>query len=272
MLKSKYGSYSDKKKRNNALKIGAVVLGTTICVSGIYQFFILDYYGKRVRENTIKELTNDDSGYVQAYLLKNEVMQGGELNESMLEPVTVNTKYAPANSIKEIRDIDKMSARINLQPNTIITEDMIINTEERITDTIKNSDFNWIRIHTFLQINDYVDIHYKEVDGTDFIVASKKKVTNLSGNTFSANISEMERAYINNATVRAAITGGELYLSIYPEPENQNAAEVTYVLDKTIESQIEKDPNIVNQSAEKLKDDTQPKVINDKPEFIGEDR
>ncbi|WP_321835674.1 hypothetical protein [Clostridium butyricum] len=267
----KYGSYSDKKKRNNALKIGAIVLGTTFCVSGIYQFVILDFYGKRVRENTIKELTSENGGYVQTYLIKNEISQGSEVNESMLEPITVNAKYAPANSIKDISNIDEMSARIKLLPNTIITEDMIINMEERITDTIKNSDFNWIRIHTFLEVGNYVDIHYKEVDGTDTIVASKKKVTNLSGNTFSANISELERAYINNATVRAAITGGELYLSIYPEPENQNAAEVTYVLDKTIQSQIEKDPNIVNKSAEKLIKNSDSS-INDKPNFIGEDK
>ena len=74
--------------------------------------------------------------------------------------------------------------------------------------------------------------------------------------------------FINNATVRADVTGGELYLSIYPEPENQNAAEVTYVLDNTIQQAIEKDPNIVIKSADRLKEKIDS-TVTEKPNFAG---
>lgn len=268
MKNKKYGSYADKKKKSTALKVGAIILGTTVSVVGIYQFVILDYYGKKVRENTIAELTNEKSGFVQTYRLTKDITKGTPIDETLLESITQNSSVVPSTCIKDISDVKDLVSRIELKANTILTYDMLIDMDEQITDTIKNSDFNWIRIHTFLQQGDYVDIHYKEMDGTDTIVASKKKVTNLSGNTFSTNISELERAFINNATVRADVTGGELYLSIYPEPENQNAAEVTYVLDNTIQQAIEKDPNIVIKSADRLKEKIDS-TVTEKPNFAG---
>ncbi|HBJ2623093.1 hypothetical protein FDA33_10435 [Clostridium botulinum] len=243
------GSYADKKRRDNALKIGAIIIGTTICVVGIYQFIVLDYYGRKVRENTIAELTEDDSGFVETYILTKEMIKGKPIDETYVKKITQSSNTVPATCIKDLKELKDMSARINLGEHTVLTTEMLVNMEEQITDDVKNQDFNWIKVHAFLEKGMYVDIHYRELDGTDTIVAAKKNITNLSGNTFSSNITELERDYINNATVRAAVTGGELYTSIYPEPENQNPAQVTYVLDKRIQEQINKDPNIVDKSA-----------------------
>ena len=209
------------------------MLGTTVCVVGLYQFVIMDYYGKKVRENTINELTNQTGGYVNTYILKKDITQGSEVTIEDLESVTQNESLVPESSINGIGDLVGMVAR---------------------TDEVKNQDFNWIRLHTFLDLNDYVDIHYKQVDGTDFVVAAKKKVSNISGNTFSANITDDERVLINNATVMCDITGGELYTTIYPEPENQNPADVTYILDRNIQKEIDKQPSIVEQSAKSLQE------------------
>lgn len=278
---SKSLSYAEKKKLNKALKIGAVVLGTTICICGIYQFIVLDYYSKRVREQTISELTNDDSGFVQAYELKgaDKLGKGDAIgNTAIFEKVTRSKNDVPENVITDLSTLKNMVPRIDLLKNTVITKDMFVDMQEAITDSIKNQDFNWIRIHAFIQKGDYVDIHYKELDGNDTIVASKKKVTNLSGNIFSTNISEEERMYIFNATVRAAVTGGELYTSIYPDPQNQNAADVTYVLDNKIQAEIDKDPSLINKSTKSLsknndsssKAEKQDKAKNEsKPSFAG---
>lgn len=250
--KKKYGSYSEKKKRDQALKVGAIVLGTTLCVSGIYQFVVLDFYGKRVRENTIAELTNKDGGYVTTYVLNKDIGQGVELTKEDLTKITQSKDMVPNDCITDLKQLKDKVTRIELKKKTVPTLDMLNKKDDQITDEIKNQDFNWIRIHTFLQINDYVDIHYKEVDGTDYVVAAKKKVINLSGNTFSSNISDAERKLINNATVRADVTGGIMYMTIYPEPENQEAAEVTYLMDENIQEKIEKNSKIVQESAKSL--------------------
>lgn len=252
--KKKYSSYSERKKKEQIIKIGSIVLGTTICVVGLYQFVIMDYYGKKVRENTINELTNQTGGYINTYILKKDIMQGNEITIDDLEPVTQNESLVPDSAITNISELEDKVARIDLKSKSIPTSDMFSSKDDQITDKVKNQDFNWIRLHTFLELNDYVDIHYKQVDGTDFVVAAKKKVSNISGNTFSSNITDDERVLINNATVRADITGGELYLTIYPEPENQNPAEVTYILDRNIQQEIEKQPTLVEQSAKSLQE------------------
>ncbi len=175
-----------------------------------------------------------------------------------------------------------MVTRINLSEKSVVTSDMLVKLDEEITDTIKDQDYDWIDVHAFLKLNDYVDIHYKELDGTDTIVAAKKKIKNLNGNIFSMDISEEERAYINNATVKAAVTKGTLYTTIYPDPQNQGVAKVTYKLDKAIEEKIKNDPNIVSNAAEEIKkgSNTEEKksesssdninsTTTDKPYFIG---
>lgn len=260
--KSKYGSYSEKKKRNQAIKVGAIVICTTLCVSGIYQFVVFDFYGKRVRENTIAELTNKEGGYVTTYVLNKDIGQGVEITSEDLVPITQNKDMVPDSCITDVEQLKDMVTRIELKKKSVPTLEMLNNKDDKITNEIKNQDFNWIRMHTFMQINDYVDIHYKEVDGTDYVVAAKKKVINLSGNTFSSNITDEERNLINNATVRADVTGGIMYLTIYPEPESQEPASVTYILDKNIQQKIDKEPTIVQQSAKSLETKNKTKSIN----------
>ncbi|WP_315069297.1 SAF domain-containing protein [uncultured Clostridium sp.] len=268
----KYASYAEKKKRNKVLKIGGIILVTTVIVTCVFEFVIMDYYQKKVRQNTIAELTEDNSGFVQCYILTKDIKQGDSIDATILQPATREKSSVPVTALNDVNQIKNMVSRINLSQSTIISMDMLTDMNEKITDEVKNQDFNWIRIHAFLQKGDYIDIHYKELDGTDTIVAAKKKVTNLSGNIFSTDITETERDYINNATVQAAVTGGELYTSIYPDPENQNPAEVTYSIDANIQHEIDKDPSVINKSAKTLSknsENTDTATKKDKPNFAG---
>ena len=212
----------------------------------------MDFYGKRVRENTIAELTNKDGGYITTYVLNKDIGQGQEIKEEDLIQITQNKDLVPDTCITDLKQLSDMVTRIELKKKSVPTLDMFNNKDDQITDEVKNQDFNWITMHAFLEVDNYVDIHYKEKDGTDYVVAAKKKIINLSGNTFSTNITDEERPLINNATVRADVTGGTLYLTIYPEPQNQDAARVTYVLDKNIQEKIESQPEIVQKSAQSL--------------------
>lgn len=251
--KSKYTSYSKEKKKRTGLKVAAIALGSALAVGSVYQFIVLDYYGNSVRKNTIAELTGSQGEYVQAYILNKDVVKGSTIKNEDIVQVTQNSKLIPTAYITDPSMLEGMVTRINLSANSVLTGDMIVKLDEEITDSIKDQDYDWIDVHAFLKLDNYVDIHYKELDGTDTIVASKKKIKNLNGSIFSMDISEEERAYINNATVKAAVTKGTLYTTIYPDPENQAAAKVTYKLDKSIEEKIKNDPNIVKDAAEEIK-------------------
>ena len=280
--KKKYTSYSQEKKRKKNLNLVIVgALSVTLTVS-VYQLWVIDYYKAKVREETINELTSTESEFVQGYILNKPIEKGNRITAEDVEKVTRTKDIIPSDYIQDISQLQGMVARISLGENTILSSDMIVNMEEEITDSIKNQDYDWITVHEFLEQDQYVDIHYKEIDGTDTIVAAKKKILRLNGSVFAINISETERAYINNATVKTSIAGGELYTSIYPDPENQKAATVTYKLDREIEEQIKQDPNIVNEAAQKIKANLGDTILDDevsnttstnnvvkKPEFIG---
>lgn len=252
---SKLGEH--KKKRNKKiilLNVGLVFSGVVITAS-IYQCAVLPYTKNLERQKAIKEVTSSNSEYVQAWILNKEIKQGYPIDiDKDLDPITVSTAGVPKDYIQDKTKIKNLVTRLKLEPHTIISADMVTDMNQAITDSTKNQDYDWIKVHAFAKQGDYVDIHYKKVDGSDYIVAAKKKLINLSGAVFSINLSdEDERAYINNATVAAAITGGILYTSIYPDPENQQAAEVTYVPNDDIKKMIEKDPKVLSDAKEKLK-------------------
>lgn len=279
--KKKYNSYASDKKKKKNLKVISITIGAVISVVLIYQYLVMPYYGNQVRNNTIAELTASEGDYVKVLVLNKDIEKGSEINvnEDIIE-ITQNSKLIPTNYIESTSNLSELVTRIKLSANTVLSQDMVVKMEEQITDPIKNQDYDWIKVHAFLKQGDYVDIHFREKDGTDTIVASKKKIINLNGRIFAINHDEKERAYINNATVKASLVGGELYTSIYPDPENQNAAKVTYVMDKEIEEKIKKDPNIVKESVESIKntnttnkqsDDSNAKYVKEvkKPSFTG---
>lgn len=246
-----------KKKRNKKiifLNIGLVVSGAILTTS-IYQCVVLPKIIESEHQKTIKEMTDSNSDYVQAWILNKEIKQGDPIDiDKDLEKITVSIAGVPKDYIQDNQKIKKMVTRLKLTENTVLSEDMLIDMNQAVTDSTKNQDYDWIKVHAFAKQGDYVDIHYKKVDGTDYIVASKKKLINLNGSVFSTNLmDEDERALINGATVEASVTGGILYTSIYPDPENQTAATVTYRLNDTIKKIIENDPNVLNSAKEKLK-------------------
>lgn len=247
-----------RKKRNMKvilINIGLVLSGAALTVA-VYQCILLKYIRNSERQQTIAELSKSNSEYVQAWRLKAEIKQGKPIDiDKDLEEITVSSAGVPKDYIQDKQKIKELVTRLNLAENTIISEDMLVDMKQAITDNTKNQDYDWIKVHKFAKQGDYVDIHYKKLDGTDYIVSSKKKLINLDGSIFSTNLEdENERALINGATVEAAFSGGNLYTSIYPDAENQDAAIVTYRLNNTIKSMIDKDPSILTSSKQKLKD------------------
>lgn len=252
----KYSSYASEKKKRKNIGVILIVVATTLIVAAFYQFLVIDLYVNKTKEMTIKEILGS-ADYAEVYVINREILKGETITLADVEKLTRPIDMVPDNAVLTIDELKKnVVARVGLAEKTLLTPDMLVSMDEQITDAIKNQDYDWIKVHQFLELGNYVDIHYKAPDGTDTIVASKKKILNLNGDVFAINIAESERAFINNATVKTAVSGGELYTTIYPDPENQNPAEVTYKLDKNIEEQIRKDPNIVNESAETIKDNS----------------
>lgn len=251
----KLGEPRKKRKMKGILiNIGLVLLGAVLTIA-MYECVVLQYIKDKERQETIKKMTDSNSEYVQAWRLNKEIGKGKPIDiDNDLEQITVSNAGVPKDYIQDKKKMKELVARIGLTENTIISEEMLVDMEQAIQDSTKNQDYDWIKVHSFVKQDDYVDIHYKKPDGTDYIVASKKKLINLTGSVFSINLEdEDERALINNATVAAAISEGTLYTSLYPDPENQVKADVTYRLNDEIKRMIDKDSSVLSNAKEKLK-------------------
>lgn len=249
--KNKYLTREQQVKRS---LIKGVLIGfsITIIVIGVYQFLIIP----KVRENEKIIVMND--------LRKNEIQnlyavrpdkleQGYVIKESDLEPLSLPRELTPKDSIMRESEIVGKVLRMNVSKNTVLTRSIVTDTDDRLTPDLRKQDYDHIVLNYNLKAGDYVDIRIRYKDGTDFRVATKKKILNLNGNKAVYQITEDEREFINNATVVAAINGGVLYTTIYKDPENQSAANVNYILDDNVKNLIKSNPNIVKNAQEELR-------------------
>ena len=148
-----------------------------------------------------------------------------------------------------------------MNKNTVITPNLIVQSDENITDDVRQEDYNMIVLPADLMTDDYVDIRLMTPTGQNFIVISKAKVTIPTNNdgtyitdTVRMNLSEDEILTISSAIVEASgLSGSKLYATKYVEAGMQNAATPTYIPNAAVTAQISADPNIVSAAMETLR-------------------
>ncbi len=152
-------------------------------------------------------------------------------------------------------------AKVDMKPNTILTDSLIVKSSEKITDDVRAIEYNMFTISQQIENEQYVDLRLRLPDGSDYIVATHKKITipQIEGvdavSTMILNVNELEILQINSAIVEAyQIEGSKLYVTQYVEPGMQEAAKETYVPSNTIRALIERDPNCVEVAKNALYD------------------
>ncbi|MDT8718225.1 hypothetical protein IAI10_16280 [Clostridium sp. 19966] len=257
----------EKQIKNSFWKGAAVTsIPAIVVIVVFYQVFFIPI----AKKNTEDQILNENKEQKQVvYILNKPVIAGNPVESSDFTPVPNNKEAVPDNALKDVRTeaLKGMVYKINLNKKTSITSAMIVKQEDYAANDIRNQDYSDIALSKNLKVGDYIDIRYKAKDGSDYVVVAKKKVLSINAQTLIINISEQERQYKNNATVAASLTGGILYTTIYIDPQNQEAAKVTYELNDTIKKMITSNPNVVNSAEKDLKDKNASTVTTDKPNF-----
>lgn len=251
MLKKTYLTKEQQIKRS--FKKGIIV--SFIIVIGVvmlYQFYIIPQVKKSEKSKVLIDLSKEEN-QMNIIALNKDINQGELITEDMIKTVTYDKELVPTDILKDKEEIEDKVARMNLKANTIVTNSMLLEREDVLTSDLRKQDFDHILLNVNLQPGNFIDIRYRKKDGSDFVVASKKKILDRNDGIMITNITEKERNYINNSTVLASLTGAVLYTTIYVDPENQPPAKITYEIDKNIKEIIEKDPNIIRSSQEELK-------------------
>lgn len=245
-----------KKSFKKGIAIGTIAVA---CVAGAYQFIVIPNIIEDQKTTTITQI--DRKNQIDVLVLDKDLSQGDIISDDVIKTITFDKNKIPEDILKGREDLKDKVARMNLKANTIITNSMLLKSEDILTTDLRKQDYDHILLNVNLEPGMFIDVRYKKKDGTDFIVAAKKKVIDRQDGTMIINITEKERQYINNATVSAALTEATMYTTIYVDAENQPAAKITYELNEAVKEMINKDPNIVKASQIEIKNRNKKQII-----------
>lgn len=150
-------------------------------------------------------------------------------------------------------------AKVNMKANTIITRELVAQSDEVNTADARDQEFNMITLPATLESGDFIDIRMRLPNGVDYIVVAKKEVSipDIAGvpsaDTIQVKMSEEEILTMSNAIVEAYIMkGSELYATKYTDPGNQDKAKTTFPVSRETMELINADPNVINEARNAL--------------------
>ena len=151
-------------------------------------------------------------------------------------------------------------AKISMNKNTVMTPNLVVQSDEVVTDDVRKQEYNMIVLPVDLMTDDYIDIRLMTPSGQDFIVVSKAKVDvpmNEDGtyiaDTIRVNLREDEILSMSSAIVEAyGLLGSKLYATKYVEAGLQEPSSPTYTPNSAVTAQIQSNPNIVEQAKQEL--------------------
>lgn len=231
-----------------------VMLIVTILIAAYYEFNKIPNIAKNTKQSVIQAINNERGKELKCYRVKNDILQGTQITSQDIEESKLFENSAPEKNISDKNEIIKKVVRIDLTKNTVIIPSMLINMDDVVSTDLRKQDYSHFKLNMNLKPEQYVDVRIKRKDGTDDIFLSKKKILEIDKNTIYIKINEMERSYVNNASVEAALINAELYTTIYIDPENQPKAGITYKLNEYISRLIDENPNIIKASVKSLEE------------------
>ena len=251
-----------QRKAQNSFLLGILI---TLLITGIIIAVLILQLTSLTREPKEQE-----ANLKSVYVVAQDIASGESVTADKLTLQNIDGAAVPSNALTVaaleertniydesgnlIRKVDVIS-KIDLMQGTVITLDMIAESEELASD-LRKQEYNMIMLPSQLENGQYIDIRLRLPDGTDYIVASHKRVTipEIGGvaslNTISIDVSETEILSLSCAIVECyKIEGSILYANQYVEPGLQTAATSTYIPNDETVTLIRRDPNCVTTAA-----------------------
>lgn len=179
------------------------------------------------------------------YAVKSNIKSGQPITSADLVAQTVVTNLSTSEIATAANLTENTVAKIDLGQGTILTQSMIVESDESVQDSLRIQELNMLSLPADLETNDYVDIRLVFPNGQDYIVISKKRVIQSTETTIFVKLSEEEILTMSNAIVESYITEGSLlYATKYVDPGIQNASVPTYTVSKEVLDLIDTNSNI----------------------------
>ena len=244
-----------QRKARTSFLLGVLI--TLIILGAVIGFLLFQMYSQKRKETEIEEskiavyvlMKDYDAG--ESILTKNEAT-GATTNTGLIIK-EIESDYVPSTAITSANYATLINedtiTKIALKANTVLTSEMVVQSEEATKNDTREQELNMIVLPTYLAKNDYVDIRLTLPTGEDYIVTSKKKVKKTNETTMWIDMKEEEILTLSNAIVEAyQVSGSKLYAIRYVEPGIQNNAEATYVPSESVIRLMSTDRNILEEA------------------------
>lgn len=141
-----------------------------------------------------------------------------------------------------------LSARIDLEPGTVLTNAMAFESDHELTHDTRELDLNMITLPMGLVQGDYIDVRLTLPNGTDLVVISRQRVMGIEGETITLHLTEEEMLLMHSAIVENyIITASNLHAVRFVDPGMQlRSTFVTYYPTHEVAELINSHPNIAS--------------------------
>ena len=176
----------------------------------------------------------------------------------MFTPISTYQSMVPQNYINSanVANLDgnkALIAKIDMSKNTVVTTNSVVTEDQTVTNDIRTMEYNMFTLPINVDIGDFVDIRITFPNGQDYIIASKKEIKNIQGNTITFELPEQDILMLNSAIVESYImTASNIYIAKYVEPGLQEKATNTYTPTAEVVKLIASDSNIVSSAKKEL--------------------
>lgn len=221
------------------------------CITlAVFSWLKMSAINEKARANTTalqeKIMSTQRSGYIALA----DIKAGEMISSQLVEYHTDLSSDVDSSMFITDRDLGKV-ATTSIPAGMPIYKNMV---SADLASNYHSRECSFIWLSSDLSDNDFVDVRILFPNGEDYIVAAKKSVkdVDVAANNVFLWLTEEEIQSLDAAIVDANLHGAKIYVTKYVKPEIQQASIVTYEPNSDVMSVMEKDPNIVTESARVL--------------------
>jgi len=215
------------------------------------------------------------------YKITTDKKSGDILQDKDIAPAEISADLKPEDAVTDPSLAVGKVIRCNILSNTVLTDSLLYGKEEYPND-MRLMEYSVLNLPQKLQKNEFIDIRIMFPNGLDYIVLSKKQVTDLERSEDNQktiiwfHVGEEEILRMASAIVDASIVEGTvLYAVPYIAPDIQDQAAITYPVNLEVQKLILEDPNIINKAVTELEARNRElfeKRINEDYQYAGRNR
>ena len=228
------------------------------------------YYRNNQTQITVSEVSDIKQKAIDEYLgahptgiiyvAAKELKSGHVLSDGDLLPAEISSAVMPIDAVTNPTQAVGKVIRCDVTASTAITNSLLYDKGE-FPDDLRLMEYTVINIPQKLEANQFIDIRIMFPNGLDYIILSKKQVTDIQRATENQkeflwiSVSEEEMLRMSSAIVDASIVE-EAYLYVVPyiAPDIQKKAVTTYPSNSEVQTLILQDPNIIKKAITELEE------------------